>query len=1209
MALSALALAAVAAVALTLFARRASLLYRLVRMGAPLQRFDDLPQRVENEAVIVLGQRKLLQRVVPGLMHAFIFWGFVVLFPTIVIAAIYVVDREPGLPSGSPLGWLERQGWFAGLVDLFCVLVLIGVATAVSIRKVQRPRRFDGSHLREADLILALITGIVTTLLLWHASQIALGLNEWPADWSPVSNALSGLFADTTTTEVLERVFVWTHVLIILTFLVYLPYSKHLHIATAGPNVFFAQTRARGRLEPLRFEGADEELRFGAGTVSDLTWKETLDTMSCTECGRCQDVCPAYATGKKLSPKLLIMDLRDHVLTEGPKVLADPGYASPPLVPNAVTDEVVWDCVTCGACVQECPVSIEHVDHIVDLRRHLVMVDARFPAEAEPMLRDVERSANPWGKPQGERADWAEGLGVRVLKPGSKPPEILYWVGCAASFDERARQSAQSTVKLLLAARLDVAILGPRESCTGDPARRMGNEYVFQSFAEQNVATLNESGRHEDRRELPALLQHPRERVPGLRRPVRGRPPHRAPCRARAGRKARSRRERCRDHIPRLLLPGAAQRRPRRAARARRRGRAARGDGAERQAHVLLRRRRSAHVDGGTRERDQRGARARGGRDRRRDACGRLSVLHDHARRRRTPERARAACRRRLDAPRRGARAQVRADVSETYDFVLVGGGSAGCVLANRLSADPATRVLVLEAGRPDSLWDVYIHMPAALSFPIGSKLYDWRYESEPEPFMGGRRVAHARGKVLGGSSSINGMIFQRGNALDFERWGAEPGLEQWDYAHCLPYFKRMESCLEGADEYRGGDGPLVLERGPATNPLFGAFFEAVQQAGHPLTSDVNGYRQEGFARFDRNVHRARRLSASRAYLHPVKRRPNLEVICRAFVTRVLFEGTRAVGVEYSKGGGFERVYGREVILCGGAINSPQLLQLSGVGDPAHLESVGVDVVHALPGVGENLQDHLEVYVQHACTQPISVAPALKWRNRPWVGFQWLFFRRGPGATNHFEAGGFIRSNDDVAYPNLMFHFLPLAIRYDGTQPAGGHGYQVHVGPMTSDARGSVKITSPNPRVYPALRFNYLSTEQDRREWVEAIQCARHILGQPAFADFDAGEISPGPDVQTDEQILDWVARDAETALHPSCTCRMGVGELAVVDPRTLRVHGLEGLRVVDASVMPSVTNGNIYAPVMMIAEKAADLILEATPLAPEHVDFYRHQT
>lgn len=494
MPLSAFALVAVAAVALTLFVRRALLIVRLVRMGAPLQRFDDLPKRVENETAIVLGQKKLLYRVGPGLMHAFIFWGFVVLFPTILLAIVYVIEREPSLPAGSPLAWLESQGWFALLVDLFCALVLVGIAAAFWIRKVQRPNRFQGSHLGEADLILALITGIVTTLLLWHASQIALGLNEWGAAWSPLSNALSGLFGEGTATEVFERVLVWAHVLIILSFLVYLPYSKHLHIATAAPNVFFGRTRAKGRLEPLDFEGPDEELRFGAGTVPDLTWKGILDTMSCTECGRCQDVCPAWATGKELSPKLLIMNLRDHVLAEGPKVLADASFEPTALVPNAVTDDVVWDCVTCGACVQECPVSIEHVDHIVDLRRHLVMVESRFPAEAEPMLRDVERSGNPWGKPQDERAAWADGLGVRVLKPGSRPPEVLYWVGCAASFDERARRSAESTVKLLLAAKVDVAILGPRESCTGDPARRMGNEYVFQSFAKQNVATLDEAG-------------------------------------------------------------------------------------------------------------------------------------------------------------------------------------------------------------------------------------------------------------------------------------------------------------------------------------------------------------------------------------------------------------------------------------------------------------------------------------------------------------------------------------------------------------------------------------------------------------------------------------------------------------------------------------------------------------------------------------------
>jgi choline dehydrogenase len=337
--------------------------------------------------------------------------------------------------------------------------------------------------------------------------------------------------------------------------------------------------------------------------------------------------------------------------------------------------------------------------------------------------------------------------------------------------------------------------------------------------------------------------------------------------------------------------------------------------------------------------------------------------------------------------------------------------------------------------------------------------------------------------------------------------------------------------------------------------------------------------------------------------------RANLQVMTRVLVTRILFEDKRAVGVEIVQGRGrSQKIYGGRVICCGGAINSPQLLQLSGVGNAAELEALDIEVVHDLPGVGENLQDHLEVYVQYVCTQPVSMYPALLWYNKPWIGFQWLFLRRGPAATNHFEAGGFIRSNEEVDYPNLMFHFLPLAIRYDGTSPTGGHGYQVHVGPMYSDARGSIKIKSTDPTVHPALRFNYLSTAQDRREWVEAIRCARQILNQPAFAEFNGGEISPGPDVQSDEEILDWVAHDGETAYHPSCTCKLGTDALAVVDPLTMAVHGVEGLHVVDASVMPYVTNGNIYAPTMMLAEKAADLILGNQPLAPTAVPFYQHR-
>ena len=551
------------------------------------------------------------------------------------------------------------------------------------------------------------------------------------------------------------------------------------------------------------------------------------------------------------------------------------------------------------------------------------------------------------------------------------------------------------------------------------------------------------------------------------------------------------------------------------------------------------------------------------------------------------------------------------------HDFIILGGGSAGCVLANRLSADPTNEVLMLEAGRPDYIWDVFIHMPAALTIPIGNQAYDWKYESEPEPHMNDRRIFHARGKVLGGSSSINGMIFQRGNALDYEKWAAFPGLSKWDYAHCLPYFKRMESCTAeslaeaenqvGRDHsFRGQDGPLWLERGPGVNPLFPAFLNAAEQAGHPRTEDVNGFQQEGFGLFDRNVRKGRRWSSARAYYHPVKERPNLELRSRVHVNRILFEEGRAIGVEYTQRGKVQQAYGKHVILCAGAFNSPQLLQLSGVGPASLLEKRGIKPVLDLPGVGENLMDHLEVYVQHACKQPVSMNPALKWWRKPFIGFQWLF-RKGPAATNHFEAGGFIKSNPAEAYPNLMFHFLPLAVRYDGSAPAGDHGFQVHVGPMFSSARGNVQIRSTDPHEHPAVKFNYLSNDRDRREWVEAIRRAREILKQPALAEFSDGEISPGPEVETDAEILDWVARDAETALHPCGTCRMGEGPEAVVDPLRMQVHGIPGLHVVDASVMPMITNGNIYAPIMMLAERAADGILGNTPLLPEELAWHGH--
>ena len=478
--------------AVVLFARRARPRDELVRRARPTEREGPTRARTARELTQVLGQRKLFQKALPGLMHAFIFWGFLILLPTIVEAMLAIVNPDWTLP------YLGHAAWFAFAVDLFASLVVVGVGIAFWIRKVQRPSRFQGSHLGEADRILLTILGIVVSLLLWNATRIALGDAAHPAA-SPVSNALSNLFSGGRGTEVAERVFVWTHLLLVLGFLAYLPGSKHLHILTAAPNVWLAKTGPSGRLEPLKIdlEGPEEDLRFGAATAADLSRKQVLDLFSCTECGRCQEVCPAWATGKPLSPKLLIMDLRDHVIGAAPALTATDGAGVvelQPLVPGAVEDEVVWDCVTCGACVQACPVDIEHIDTIVDLRRNLVMAESRFPTEAGALLRGIEGPGeNPWGQPQSARLEWAEGLDVRVLQPGDAAPEVLFWVGCAGAFDERAREATRATARLLAATGVDFAVLGPRERCTGDPARRMGHEYLFQMLAEQNVQTLGDA--------------------------------------------------------------------------------------------------------------------------------------------------------------------------------------------------------------------------------------------------------------------------------------------------------------------------------------------------------------------------------------------------------------------------------------------------------------------------------------------------------------------------------------------------------------------------------------------------------------------------------------------------------------------------------------------------------------------------------------------
>jgi choline dehydrogenase len=536
----------------------------------------------------------------------------------------------------------------------------------------------------------------------------------------------------------------------------------------------------------------------------------------------------------------------------------------------------------------------------------------------------------------------------------------------------------------------------------------------------------------------------------------------------------------------------------------------------------------------------------------------------------------------------------------ETFDYVIVGAGSAGCVLAGRLTEEPDLRVLLLEAGPADHAWAWQLHMPAALAHPLKNDRYNWYYTSEPEPYMDDRRMYCPRGRVLGGSSSINGMAYVRGHARDYDRW-AQSGLRGWDYAHVLPYFKRAERREAGGDPYRGDAGPLHVATGACENPLYRAFIEAGQQAGYPFTPDMNGFQQEGFGAMDMTTHRGRRWSAASAYLRPAMSRPNLKVLTGALSARVLFDRQRAIGIDHVQRGRRQEVRAeREVLLAGGAVNSPQLLMLSGIGDGDELGSHGIEVIADLPGVGKNLQDHLEVYVQHVCTQPISLYPALKLWNQARIGLEWIFFKRGLGATSHFEAGGFIRSRPGVEHPDLQYHFLPIAMNYDGTNPADEHGFQAHVGPMRPTSAGRIRLRSADPKEPPSILFNYMATEGDREEMRAGVRLTREIFSQGAFDPYRGAELAPGPDVQSDAEVDAFVRQKAESAYHPSCTCKMGSESdpMAVVDAEC-RVYGVERLRVVDASIMPSIVSGNLNAPVIMLAEKAADMIRGRPPLPP----------